>query len=160
MPIVDGLTSTKMIRSLERSPKHSGHSSLASHNGRVPIFAVSASLVEKEKQTYVDAGFDGWILKPIDFKRLNILLNGIHDDETRDSCLYEAGEWERGGWFCSRSHTSSKGSSQGSSNDSLNEEATPRAEDENKELGQSAAALGDSDAGDSTEAGDMITPMG
>ncbi|KJZ73183.1 hypothetical protein HIM_07380 [Hirsutella minnesotensis 3608] len=102
MPIVDGLTSTKMIRSAERSSEHHGYSKLAALNGRVPIFAVSASLVEKEKQTYVDAGFDGWILKPIDFKRLATLLQGIYDDETRYKSLYVAGEWERGGWFAAR----------------------------------------------------------
>lgn len=98
MPIVDGLTSTKMIRSHEKSHAASPSSS-ASKNGRVPIFAVSASLVERERQTYINAGFDGWILKPIDFKRLTILLAGICNDDTRESCLYKPGEWERGGWF-------------------------------------------------------------
>ncbi|PMD35535.1 putative cyanobacterial phytochrome B [Hyaloscypha variabilis F] len=98
MPIVDGLTSTKMIRSYEKL--HSGKlSARASGNGRVPIFAVSASLVERERQTYINAGFDGWILKPIDFKRLNVLLLGIVEDATRQSCLYKPGEWEKGGWF-------------------------------------------------------------
>ncbi|KAH7346396.1 putative cyanobacterial phytochrome B [Rhexocercosporidium sp. MPI-PUGE-AT-0058] len=99
MPIVDGLTSTKMIRSYEKSHPDSEFSPRASRNGRVPIFAVSASLVERERQTYINAGFDGWILKPIDFKRLNTLLKGIVDDNTRNSCLYKPGEWERGGWF-------------------------------------------------------------
>lgn len=102
MPIVDGLTSTEMIRKLEKDADHKGLSQLAKSNGRVPIFAVSASLVEDEKQKYVDAGFDGWILKPVDFKRLNTLLTGILDDEVRVSCLYEPGEWERGGWFSER----------------------------------------------------------
>jgi CheY-like chemotaxis protein len=102
MPIVDGLSSTKMIRSIEASPEHRGHSSLAKSNGRIPIFAVSASLVETEKHNYVDAGFDGWILKPIDFKRLATLLLGITDEATRSSCLYVPGEWERGGWFHER----------------------------------------------------------
>lgn len=99
MPIVDGLTSAKMIRSYEKSHPDSRLSVRASANGRVPIFAVSASLVERERQTYIDAGFDGWILKPIDFKRLNILLLGIVEDDTRKSCLYRPGGWEKGGWF-------------------------------------------------------------
>ncbi|KAL7951615.1 hypothetical protein V8C42DRAFT_304633 [Trichoderma barbatum] len=99
MPIVDGLTSTKLIRAMELSPEHKGHSPLASKCGRIPIFAVSASLVEELKDTYVEAGFDGWILKPIDFKRLATLLRGIYDDETRKSCIYVPGQWERGGWF-------------------------------------------------------------
>ncbi|CAM1501851.1 Fc.00g038350.m01.CDS01 [Cosmosporella sp. VM-42] len=124
MPIVDGLTSTKMIRALERSSEHAGHSALAASNTRIPIFAVSASLIEREKDTYIQAGFDGWILKPIDFRRLNTLLLGISDDEVRNSCLYEPGEWERGGWFCARCEI-----------DSSNDEVTPKAEDENKEMG-------------------------
>ncbi|KAF8864840.1 putative cyanobacterial phytochrome B [Acephala macrosclerotiorum] len=99
MPIVDGLTSTKMIRSYEKSHPDSRLSARASANGRVPIFAVSASLVERERQTYINAGFDGWILKPIDFKRLNVLLQGIIDDGKRKSCLYHLGGWEKGGWF-------------------------------------------------------------
>lgn len=97
MPIVDGLTSTKMIRSFEKT--HLDLSPRAKLNGRVPIFAVSASLVERERQSYIDAGFDGWVLKPIDFKRLNVLLKGIVDDKVRESCLYQPGKWERGGWF-------------------------------------------------------------
>ncbi|KAF4915630.1 Cyanobacterial phytochrome B [Colletotrichum viniferum] len=99
MPIVDGLTSTKMIRAFENSGEHGGHSSIANHNGRIPIFAVSASLIEREREKYVSAGFDGWILKPIDFRRLNTLLLGIVEDDIRATCLYAPGQWERGGWF-------------------------------------------------------------
>jgi len=102
MPIVDGLSSTKMIRSQEQATGTETLSQLASNNGRIPIFAVSASLMEQEKATYTQAGFDGWILKPIDFGRLNKLLYGIIDDKIRNECLYEPGEWERGGWFYSR----------------------------------------------------------
>lgn len=88
-----------MIRAFEKSDRCQALSPLAQSLGRAPIFAVSASLVEKERNTYVDAGFDGWILKPIDFKRLHTLLNGIQDDEARDACLYLPGQWECGGWF-------------------------------------------------------------
>ena len=99
MPIVDGLTSTKMIRSFEKTYSDGSLSKRAALNGRVPIFAVSASLIEQERDKYIDAGFDGWILKPIDFKRLIALLSGIVEEPTRQSCLYKPGEWERGGWF-------------------------------------------------------------
>ena len=98
MPIVDGLTSTKLIRSFEKT--HPGQlSRCASLNGRIPIIAVSASLIEKDRQLYIDGGFDGWILKPVDFQRLSVLLHAIVEDETRSRCLYRPGEWERGGWF-------------------------------------------------------------
>jgi len=99
MPIVDGLSSTKMIRSFEKTHADSNLSPRAAGNDRVPIFAVSASLVERERQNYINAGFDGWILKPIDFKRLNTLLSGIVEEDTRNACLYQPGEWEHGGWF-------------------------------------------------------------
>ena len=99
MPIVDGLTSTKMIRSFEKS--HPTHllSKRAARNGRVPIIAVSASLLEKERQIYIDAGFDGWILKPISFDRLKSIMLGIVDAGARKDNLYKSGGWERGGWF-------------------------------------------------------------
>ena len=99
MPIVDGLTSTKMIRSFEKSHPTQMLSTRASLNGRAPIIAVSASLVEKERQNYIDAGFDGWILKPIAFNRLSEIMKGIVDRNTRKENLYAPGRWESGGWF-------------------------------------------------------------
>lgn len=99
MPIVDGLTSTKMIRSFEKA--HPSHvlTTRASLNHRIPIIAVSASLVERDRQSYIDAGFDGWILKPISFPRLNELMNGTVNSSVREQALYKPGSWEKGGWF-------------------------------------------------------------
>ncbi|PNS14919.1 Histidine protein kinase 1 [Sphaceloma murrayae] len=99
MPIVDGLTSTKMIRSFEKS--HPSHllSTRASLNGRVPIIAVSASLEERNRKMYIDAGFDGWILKPVSFDRLTEIMAGIVDSSVRRKNLYKQGSWEKGGWF-------------------------------------------------------------
>lgn len=71
----------------------------ASLNGRIPIIAVSASLLERERKLYTDAGFDGWILKPVSFPRLSEILTGIVDQKARKSNVYRAGVWERGGWF-------------------------------------------------------------
>lgn len=99
MPIVDGLTSTKMIRSFEKSHPTDLLSSRAALNGRVPIIAVSASLLERERSKYIDAGFDGWILKPIAFNRLSEIMEGIVDGQVRKENLYRPGTWERGGWF-------------------------------------------------------------
>ncbi|KAK5046380.1 hypothetical protein LTR84_008181 [Exophiala bonariae] len=103
MPIVDGFTSTKMIRSFEKTHPKSCLSSRAQLNGRIPIFAVSASLVEAKRQEYIDSGFDGWILKPVDFKRVGLILDSIVNEESRNSCLYEPGHWELGGWFLPKS---------------------------------------------------------
>ena len=100
MPIVDGLSSTKMIRSFEKVNTERPKSAHTAANGRVPIIAVSASLVERERRTYVGAGFDGWILKPILFPRLLQLLRGIFDESVRTDALYKPeADWEKGGWF-------------------------------------------------------------
>jgi CheY-like chemotaxis protein len=98
MPIVDGLTSTKMIRSYEKTHTNI-YSPRAALCGRIPIVAVSASLLEKDRQQYIDAGFDAWILKPISFDRLNKLMVAIVDKDICKECLYEPGLWEKGGWF-------------------------------------------------------------
>lgn len=88
-----------MIRSYEKSHPCAALSARASVNGRVPIIAVSATLAEKDRELYMEAGFDGWILKPINFKRLSELMRGIVDGSVRSACLYTTGGWERGGWF-------------------------------------------------------------
>ena len=99
MPIVDGMGSTKMIRQHEQSALKSSTSVSACASRHIPIFAVSASLMEKDRQTYIDSGFDGWIMKPINFRRVEELLEGIHKDEARNDNIYKAGMWEKGGWF-------------------------------------------------------------
>lgn len=93
MPIVDGIGATKMIREYEATEDAQQH--------HIPIFAVSASLMEKDRQLYIDGGFDGWILKPIDFQRANHLLVGVHEREAREDSIYipGAGTWGEGGWF-------------------------------------------------------------
>jgi CheY-like chemotaxis protein len=98
MPLVDGSEATRLIRNFENStsPSLSDH---AKSYGRIPIFAVSASLTERYRDEYVDTGFDGWILKPIDFKRLEAMLAAIRDENLRGGMLYVKGSWDKGGWF-------------------------------------------------------------
>ncbi|PKX95444.1 putative sensor histidine kinase/response regulator [Aspergillus novofumigatus IBT 16806] len=99
MPIVDGMGSTKMIRKYEELTASSTSVPATCRPQRIPIFAVSASLVEKDRQTYIDAGFDGWIMKPVDFKRVAHLLDGVYKEAVREDSLYKPGMWEKGGWF-------------------------------------------------------------
>ncbi|KAJ5715572.1 CheY-like superfamily [Penicillium malachiteum] len=99
MPIADGYTATQMIREFESKAGTDSLSQKAKPNSRVPIFAVSASLLESERQKYIDTGFDGWVMKPIIFTRLNELLSGIVDVDARKKATYNPGEWENGGWF-------------------------------------------------------------
>ncbi|VDB85582.1 unnamed protein product [Peniophora sp. CBMAI 1063] len=100
MPILNGLEATERIRELETSslPRKDRVSHVL--NGRIPIFAVSASLLERQRGELAATGLDGWILKPIDFKRLKTLLRGITDAEQRGRDEYHVGgSWEAGGWF-------------------------------------------------------------
>lgn len=99
MPIVDGMGATRSIRQYEREIGIEPLSERAKPNARVPIFAVSASLLESDMQKYIDAGFDGWVMKPINFARLNVLFSGLTDANARKNSTYKPGEWENGGWF-------------------------------------------------------------
>lgn len=104
MPIVDGMEATRMIRELEKAPfSNIEYSPRVVAYGRIPIVAVSASLSEERVHEYVDNGFDGWILKPIDFKRLEAILTAVEDEQTREILLYGAGIWHKGGWFKAKS---------------------------------------------------------
>ncbi|KAJ5274314.1 hypothetical protein N7505_002859 [Penicillium chrysogenum] len=100
MPILDGMRATQAIREFESKTPKEALSDKAIRNDRVPIFAVSASLVEKDRDSYVHAGFDGWVMKPINFARLNVLLSGLCDPSARQAATYTPDrEWENGGWF-------------------------------------------------------------
>lgn len=65
----------------------------------MPIIAVSASLVERNQREYVAAGFDGWITKPIDFRRLELIIEAVGDGEKRKVLNYGRSNWEDRGWF-------------------------------------------------------------
>lgn len=89
-----------MIREKEDTARKEGQITYQGLNrNRIPVFAVSATLFEKDRQIYRDAGFDGWIMKPIDFQRVHSLLDGVMSTSERDKCLYKPGIWEEGGWF-------------------------------------------------------------
>lgn len=100
MPLVDGVEATRMIREMGKQPSQSIElSPRVVRYGRIPIIAVSASLSEQRVHEYVEHGFDGWCLKPIDFKRLEAILTAIEDKQTREILFYGEGNWNKGGWF-------------------------------------------------------------
>ncbi|KAH7925896.1 hypothetical protein BV22DRAFT_1104694 [Leucogyrophana mollusca] len=103
MPILNGFEATERIRDLEKTtPDRPPMPRRRSHelNGRIPIFAVSASLFEQQRIEITNHGIDGWILKPIDFARLKEILKGVIDPIQRNSDVYRPGcNWETGGWF-------------------------------------------------------------
>jgi CheY-like chemotaxis protein len=89
-----------MIRAFEQE-NNPPVSKRASAYGRLPIIAVSASLVEQNREEYIECGFDGWMLKPIDFKRLEEILATVEYEKGRKELLYGNGNvvWGMGGWF-------------------------------------------------------------
>jgi len=95
---MNGSESTVRIRGFESNSKLSAPRRHATHR-RIPIFAVSASLFEERWMEYMEIGFDGWILKPVDFRRLGKLLDGTRNTTVRKEAEYVPGQWERGGWF-------------------------------------------------------------
>jgi CheY-like chemotaxis protein len=104
MPILNGYEATEGIRTIEKAPSMpcQASSRRLSHqlNGRIPVFAVSASLIEYQRAELYELGMDGWILKPIDFKRLDVILKGVTDSSQRELDTYRPGcNWELGGWF-------------------------------------------------------------
>ncbi|KAF7346045.1 ATP-binding cassette transporter [Mycena sanguinolenta] len=110
MPILDGYQATQRIRALEKSSPPPDKSRLSNtlNGGHIPIFAVSASLQEHRRQEMANYGIDGWILKPIDFQRLKIILTGVTDATQRELDLYRQGcSWEAGGWLPLPSSSSS-----------------------------------------------------
>jgi CheY-like chemotaxis protein len=98
MPLADGKASTRLIRAHEAEYAPPISQQVKSY-GRIPIIAVSASLSEQSCTEYVNSGFDGWILKPIDFTRLEAILAAIQDENVRRNLLYPTSKWEEGGWF-------------------------------------------------------------
>ena len=104
MPICNGQEACIRIRKLEHKWSKTGEQANRPAaqilNGRVPILAVSATLVPQMRQEMVDIGMDGWLLKPIDFARLSALLKGLLHPEDRVANHWKSGYvWEKGGWL-------------------------------------------------------------
>ncbi len=98
MPLVDGRVATRLIREWEQATHPKISQNIISYD-RIPIIAVSASLSEQSRQEYMDGGFSGWILKPIDFTRLEAIIAAIQDEKIRRSLIYPISTWAEGGWF-------------------------------------------------------------
>ena len=102
MPILNGMEASTKIREVEQANPLPSDSIRPPNDfsGRIPIFAVSASLQEAQREYMLNCGMDGWILKPIDWKRLNSLLAGVTDLPRRQRDIYYPGcSWEAGGWM-------------------------------------------------------------
>ena len=105
MPICDGYTATKRIRDFEPTAPIQPSKYHPAVAGQVPIFAISASLHEHQRGQLLECGFSGFMLKPVDFARLNDLMLGAQIARKRDDNMYQPGRWERGGWLTSSTQT-------------------------------------------------------
>ena len=69
MPVMDGIEATKAIRAFEGAA------------GKVPIVALTANAIKGMENTFKDAGFDGFVTKPIDMILLARTLYSLLPDE-------------------------------------------------------------------------------
>ena len=70
MPIMDGITATKIIKDLEKD------------NYQIPIVALTANSVAGDKERYLSQGMDDYLSKPIEFDKLvSILGKYISNDK-------------------------------------------------------------------------------
>ncbi len=60
MPGIDGLQATRLIRQYERT---SGHA-------RIPVIALTASVMADDRRAALQAGMDGFAIKPLDVRKL------------------------------------------------------------------------------------------
>ena len=64
LPNMDGIEAFKMIRK-------------QAHLEHIPIIALNASAMKKERETILEHGFDHYISKPIDEKQFFMILNEV-----------------------------------------------------------------------------------
>ncbi|KAI6711872.1 hypothetical protein JHW43_005587 [Diplocarpon mali] len=103
MPSVDGALAARMIRFYEKESSFRAQQAngrdMPPPKQRVPILAMSTQLDEENRFEYIQNGFDGWIVKPLDFQRLDLILQGVKSAAAKRESLYTPGQWEKGGWF-------------------------------------------------------------
>ncbi|MTI18893.1 response regulator [Rhodobacteraceae bacterium RKSG542] len=66
MPVMDGIEATRAIRQLK------------GYKSEVPIFAVSAQAMEKDKERAYKAGLSGYLTKPIRWNEIDDVLVSVH----------------------------------------------------------------------------------
>ncbi len=66
MPVMDGLTTTRLLRNLERPDSKT-----------IPVIAMTANAFEADLKKSMDAGMNGYLSKPIDIKKMYALLQEV-----------------------------------------------------------------------------------
>jgi signal transduction histidine kinase/CheY-like chemotaxis protein len=81
MPLMDGVTAARTIRSIEA----------VEGRPRTPIIAVTANATAAQAATYVEAGMDGLVPKPIHFSQLLAAIAGAMEPQNDNLAVGEAG---------------------------------------------------------------------
>lgn len=84
MPVVDGLQATRMIRAFEQGG-----------NTRIPIVALTASVLNDDRVVAQEAGMDGFAVKPIDIAQLFKEIKRVVLGQGESSTVIEHEEAER-----------------------------------------------------------------
>jgi signal transduction histidine kinase/CheY-like chemotaxis protein/HPt (histidine-containing phosphotransfer) domain-containing protein len=66
MPEMDGFEAARAIRDRERE-----------HGGRLPLVAVTAHAIKGDRERCIDAGYDGYVTKPVSFAELRATLAAV-----------------------------------------------------------------------------------
>jgi two-component system, sensor histidine kinase and response regulator len=72
MPIMDGVETTEKIRAREK------HSAL-----HLPIMAMTASAFEEDRQRCLQAGMDGYVVKPVTSKAIEMEIARVMDAQEK-----------------------------------------------------------------------------
>ncbi len=72
MPIMDGMTSTSIIRNIEKVEGWIP----------IPIFAISATVKPEEQKACFDVGMNGFLSKPMRFEELTAKLQSIRKNNS------------------------------------------------------------------------------
>ncbi|ORY73093.1 hypothetical protein BCR35DRAFT_354215 [Leucosporidium creatinivorum] len=97
MPHMNGVETTRAIRLRETLMPFSNRRSIAI-NGRLPVFACSAQIEPEQMRKIVEAGFDGVLRKPINMRRLSVVVRGAVDPASRKAGALTS-KWIDGGWL-------------------------------------------------------------
>ena len=105
MPLCNGLEATSLIREFEQKrDSQDGQTDIPlSHRlnqNRIPIFAVSASVYESDRDACLHHGMSGYLNKPVDVKLLDLLLKSSQDASMKSNYTTKSlGDLWDGAWF-------------------------------------------------------------
>jgi CheY-like chemotaxis protein len=81
MPIMDGLTATRCIRSFERETSHR----------HTPVLALTANALASDVRAALDAGCDSYLSKPISKQKILAAIHQTFAEQADQSCAAEKG---------------------------------------------------------------------